>query len=294
MLDILKYSPLEFRKHQGQCTPQGPSFERTRLAKVLLPGGTLQFRAPHHAPKREFRTEQISLVPGRSYDLSCAKRCSDLWMPSRSWKFESICSRSWAFYGPWFTGYKGVVDFSMELLGTSRGNPDINFLYPAALETAVQGYITAYSGHEVYDERKQTPYLRAPVEWTPITTLPVPAVQFNVEEITAYSRHIRYVIFPVAQDTLVALYFAYGQASAGDWAEKDAKINPAPFRQLVENIIASIRFTPSVERQREIDEAKAACHGEYTVSRHCQPFRWPADVDKDGLTLLEYKPDRYK
>lgn len=257
MLEILKYSSLEFRKHPGRCTPQGPSFARTKAAQVQLPTGSLQFRAPRHAPKRSFRTGQIPLVPGRVYSLTDALPTREQLMPSRSWKAESVCSRSWAFYGPWFTGFMGDVDFSVELLGTTRSNPGLNFLYPAALETALQGYISAHWGHEIYDPKKQTPYLQAPIDWTPVDTLPVPAVQFNVERVRSYSTHTRYLIFPVARDTLVALYFSYGQACSGNWAEKDAKINPEPFLQLVENIIASIRFTPNPELQREIDAAKA-------------------------------------
>ena len=293
MLDTIKYAPLEIRKRRDRCTPGGPSFERSKAALVQLPTGSLQFRAPRHAPKRAFRTEQISLVPGRNYDLSRTLPIREQLMPSRSWKAESICSRSWAFYGPWFTGYKGDVDFCVELLGTTKNNPDLNFLYPAALETAAQGYITALWGHEIYDKKKRTPYYQAPINWTPINTLPVPAIRLNVEEIPSYGSHRYYVFFPVAKDALVAVYCSYGQACSGNWEKKDATINPEPFVQLVENIIASVRFTPNPELQREIDAAKAACRGDYAVSSQCQPFHWPADVDKDGLTLMEYKPDRY-
>ena len=294
MLDMIKYSSLEFRKHEGQCIPRGPSFKRAKTIEVLLPDCALEFRAPRHSPLRRHGTEQYMVVPGKHYDLEDTSSFGTDFVPSDSWQNVRICSRAWAFYGPWFTGYKGSVYFSINAVGTSKANPAVNFLYPAALETAVQGFITAYSGHAIYDKKKLNSYYRGPVNWMPINSLPVPAVQFDVEESFTSGYRYRYVFFPVSKHRMLSISFIYVQSCAGKREEMDAKISPEPMLDLINSIISSIRLTPSTELQTEIDKAKAKCAGEYSVSSECQPFKWPADVGKDGLTILDYREGRYK
>lgn len=293
MLDIVKYSSLEFRQHEGQCIPRGPSFERAKSTEVLLPQCTLKFRAPRHAPYRRHPSEQYMVAPGRLRDLKDFSPIGRV-VPSDSWREAKVCYRTWAFYGPWFTGYMGAVNFSMEVVETTKVNSAVNFLYPPALESAIQGFITAYHGHELYDEVRLTPYYVGPINWGPIVGLGVPAVTFDIEECFSYGRRYRYVLLPVSANRMLVIRFAYRQSGSGSWEEIDAKVSPQPMIDLIQNIISSIRMTPSPELQVEIDKAKAACQGIYSVSPECQPFKWPADVDKDGLTILEYRKDRYK
>lgn len=292
MLDIIKYSSWRFRETEGQCIPRGPSFRRANVEVVRLPQCTVEFRAPRHSPRRQSGIEQYRVRT--SYTLERTSSIGSLFMPSGSWEEVRICSRNWAFWGPWFTGYMGDVSFSMDVMSTEKANPRVNLLYPAALESAIQGFLTAFYGHEVYDKDKLTPYLKGPLNWTPLKKLPVPAVQLDVEEVSTFGRHQRYVFIPVSRDRLLTIQFDYGQSCAGNWKDKDAKISPKPMLDLIQNIISSIRLTPSPELQAEIDKARGACKGSYSVSAECQPFKWPADVDKDGLTILEYRKDRYK
>ena len=292
MLDIFKYSSLELRKQEGQCIPRGPSFERAKIEEIRLPMCTIAFRAPRHSPSRRHDLEQYG-VRAR-YDLERTKSIGSVFVPSDSWQEVDICWRRWAFYGPWFTGYKGDVGIAIHALGTKTVNPGVNFLYPAALEVAIQGYLTSFYGHKIYNKLKLTPYYRAPVNWTPVNGLPVPAVQFDVEETSSYIQRYRYVCFPVARDRLLIIRLDYEQSCTGNWADKDAKISPEPMLDLINNIISSITLIPTPELQAEIDQAKVACKGKYSVSPKCQPFKWPADVDTDGLTILDYKKDRYK
>ena len=294
MLDIIKYSSLEFRKHEGQCIPRGPSFARAKTEKVLLPQCALEFRAPRHSPLRRHAIEQYRVVPEKHYGLEEMSTFGSDFVPSDSWQKVRICSRTWAFYGPWFTGYMGDVSLSINVVGIPEGKPDVNFLYPAALETAIQGFLTAFSGHNVYDKDKLTPYYRGPVNWIPINSLAVPTVQFDVEERITSGYGYRYVVCAVSRDRLLVFRFRFLQNCSGKRADKDAKISPEPMLELINNIISSIRLTPSPELQAEIDKAKAKCAGEYSVPNECQPFKWPADVGKDGLTILDYREGRYK
>lgn len=294
MLDIIKYSSLELRKHEGQCIPQGPSFARAKTEKVLLSQCALEFRAPRHSPLRRHAIEQYRVAPGKHYDLEEMSTFGSDFVPSGSWQKVRVCSRTWAFYGPWFTGYMGDVGLSINVVGTTDSNPAVNFVYPTALETAIQGFITAYYGHKVYDKGRLTPYLEGPLNWSPIKGFPVPAVRFDLDEISRRLPRSHYVFCPVSRDRLLAIRFQYLQNCAGKREAMDAKVSPEPMLDLINNIISSIRLTPSPELQAEIDSVRAKCGGEYSVSSECEPFKWPADVGKDGLTILDYREDRYK
>lgn len=294
MLDIIKYTSLELRKHDGQCVPCGPSFKGAKTSLVQLPLCTLEFRAPRHSPYRRLATEQYQLAPEKIYDLNDLSSMGTDLVPSDSWKKLRICSREWAFFGPWFTGYKGGVFFSIRALGLSDPVSAISFLYPTALETAVHGFMTSYRGHAVYDKKRLTPYYKGPVNWAPITNLPVPAVRFDIEDRYTSGSRDRYVFFPVAKDKLISICFNYRQNCAGRQEEKDSRISPKPMLDLIESVISSIRLIPSAELQSQIDEAKVNSLSDYAVSSECQPFKWPADVAKDGLTILDYRAGRYE
>ena len=294
MLDIVKYSPLDFRTHQGQCVPRGPVFERAKTSRFHFPECTVEFRAPRHSPLRRLGIEQYMAVPEKLNNLQEASDFGGDLVPSNSWRKIRLCFRNWAFYGPWFTGYQGDVGFSMNLVELADKQTNVNFLYPNALETAIQGFVTAYHGHKIFDKDKLTPYFNGPVNWAPINDLPVPGVQFDLEDTHKHVVRCRYVFLPVSLQHLMVIRFRYLQNCAGKREEKNAQISPEPMLDLIKNVTSSIRLTPSPAFQAEINKAKEDTSGEYAVSSECQPFKWPADVAKDGLTILDYRADRYE
>ncbi|QKX15651.1 hypothetical protein [Microbulbifer sp. YPW1] len=188
--------------------------------------------------------EQYQLVPGKLYDLNDLSSLGADLVPSDSWKKLSICSREWAFYGPWRTGYQGGVFFSVRALGLSDPNSAINFLYPTALETDIHGFMTSYLGHAVYDKGMLASYYKGPVNWVPVTTLPVPAVQFDIEERYTSESRDRYASFPVAKNKLLSICFNYRQNCVGRQEKKDSRISPKPMLDLIENVTSSIRLIP--------------------------------------------------
>lgn len=289
MLDAIKYSSLRLRDLDGPCTPCGPVFERARLSRIHLPLCTLELKIPRHSPRRGDKTEQTQILSdvykldGRNYNRNI--------MPSQSWEQELITNRKWAFNGPWFSGYKGQVAFSIEGIHTKQPSQTLNFLHPKAFEIAVLGYLTASEGHSLYDEGKMIPGYRAPLNWTPLNFLPVPAVQFDMLMATPGYRH-RLAFFPVSRDRLIHLRFDYWQACTGSQEVQDQKINPKPMQDLIDNIIRSIQLTPSPELEAELTEIRKICP-DLSVSPECAPLKWPADVDKDGITILEYDRRRY-
>jgi|GEM_PF-651070 len=289
MLDFIKYTQIQLREREGTFVPHGPSFGRARPANIRLPLSTLKLKLPRHAPMRGGSFEEkkvyrgVYTLEGRSYNRNT--------MPSQSWKQTLIANRQWVFNGPWFTGRMGQVAFSIEGLYPAKPNPKLNFLHPKAFETGVLGYLTASEGHRLYDEGRLTPYRRAPLNWTPLPNLPLPAVQFDMAEAEPLARY-RFVFFPASRDKLIHIGFSYRQACAGSQAEQDEKISPKPMLDLIDNIISSIRLTLSPGLEAELEEIRKSCP-DLAVSPGCPPLKWPAHVDKDGITIIDYDKRLY-
>ncbi|AMX01226.1 hypothetical protein A3224_00305 [Microbulbifer thermotolerans] len=287
MRNYIKYPPFRWREHKGQCIPRGPSFRWARMVTVRLTDCTLSLRLPRHAPRPGADSGEWRLLP-RVYDLE-GQDHSDREMPSQSWLYEGIIARAWAFYGPWFTGCKGNVHFSLVGLRLSQPNPQINFLHPRALETGALGYITACWGHEVYGNKA---YYQAPLNWTPLQHLPLPAVRFDMRCVIQAGELKRFVFFPVGRDKLIKISFTCHQYATGTQEEIDARVSPEPMLELVENIISSLQVSLSPELQREVDAVREA-YPDAAVSPDCPPLDWPAHVDRDGLTILPYDEKLY-
>lgn len=288
MRNFIKYSSLKFRKHEGLCTPRGPSFASAKTIRVNLLGNILEFHAPKHSPTSDESIEEQRVVSS-VYDLE-GRNHSDREMPSQSWQAADIFGRKWAFYGPWFTGHMGTASCHISGIYTSIPNKQINLLNPRAFENAVLGFTTAIWGHELYDEG--VPYYQGPLDWAPLGQLPVPAVSFGVEPTRIPTYINRHVFFPVSRDKMICFTFSYRQHCSGSQAEMDKKISPKPMQDLIDNIIGSIRLTLSPETQSAVDEVKKTCP-DLSVSPDCAPLKWPAHVDKDGITIVDYDENLY-
>ncbi|QIL91582.1 hypothetical protein GNX18_18685 [Microbulbifer sp. SH-1] len=290
MLNLIKYSSVRLREHNGTCVPRGPAIGKSRPVIIRFPQGSLEIHLPKHAPMRNESIEELKIVKDVEPLIGCAH--SNVSMPSQTWEQAPIGNRKWAFYGPWFSGLMGNVNFYIEGLNLTKPNEKLNFLYPSGFECGVLGYLTAAWGHELYDEARSKAYYQSPINWTPLSFLPVPAVQLDVQETVTSGSRYRKVFFPVSSDKLIHIHFSYRQTCAGSQAEKDRKISPKPMQDLINNIIRSIRLTPYPELNAELEEIRKASP-DLAISPECAPLEWPADVDKDGITILEYDKRRY-
>ncbi|WP_158681551.1 hypothetical protein [Microbulbifer pacificus] len=290
MLDLIKNSSLKLREFEGTCVPRGPAIGNARPVVIRLPQGLLGIDLPKHQPMRNESAEELRIVKDVEALIGHAHSTNS--MPSQSWEHAPIGNRKWAFYGPWFSGFMGQVNFHIEGLNLAKPNSKLNFLHPNGFENGVLGYLSAVWGHELHDEAQSTPYYQSPIDWKPIRILPVPAVQFDVRETVTSGARYRKVFFPVSHDKLIHIHFSYRQACAGSQEEKDQKIDPKPMQNLIDNIIRSIQLTPSPQLEAELAEIRKTCPN-LSVSPECAPLKWPADVDKDGITILEYDKHRY-
>ncbi len=290
MRNFIKYSKFKLRDRPGSCTPVGPNFSAAKLLSVQLAGTHLQFRAPRHDPSPYGRVRQIRMK--KAYSLSHPRVLNWNMQPSQSWKSTKIFFREWSFCGPWFTGFMGDVSCYLEVIELNEPNPTVNFMHPQALETAALAFLTATYGHSVYREKTGEMHYVGPLNWSTVEQLEVPSVQFNSERLMNGAASERHVFIPISRRHIAYFSIRTLQSASGTRKEVDKKVDPAPFKELVDNIVGSIQVTLSPEAQADWDEIKKN-NPDAKVSETCAPLKWPADVDKDGLTILEYDPKRY-
>ncbi|MAE35937.1 MAG: hypothetical protein CMH97_12070 [Oceanospirillaceae bacterium] len=186
----------------------------------------------------------------------------------------------------------GRTSCYLEVVELAEANPRLNFMHPKALEAASLSYLTANYGHEVIDRDSGEMNYIAPLNWSVVTQLDIPAVQFDSESTAGSADPERHVFIPISKLHIAHFSFNTVQNASGTREEVDKQVDPAPFKELVDNIVGSIQVTLSPEAQADWDEIKKN-NPDAKVSETCAPLKWPADVDKDGLTILEYDPKRY-
>ncbi|PHS00724.1 MAG: hypothetical protein COA68_04965 [Oceanobacter sp.] len=290
MRNFIKYSKLKLRDSPESCSPVGPDFTSASNHTVTLAGTQLGFKAPRHDPPPygKIRQRRIS----NSYSLSDARVHGYNFQPSQSWKTTEVFFRDWSFCGPWFTGFMGDTSCCLQVIQLSEPDAEINFLHPQALEIASLAYITANYGYRVYDEDNGDMHYIAPVNWSTVSQLEVPSVQFDSERLMRGAAPERHVFIPISRSHIAYFSLRTLQSASGTRDEVDRQVDPTPFKELVDNIVGSIRVTLSPEAQADWDEIRKS-NPDAKVSETCAPLKWPADVDKDGLTILEYDPKRY-
>ncbi|WP_288131613.1 hypothetical protein [Microbulbifer sp.] len=289
MRNFIKYPSLKLKPRRGYCVPAGPSFRFAWKRRIDLLGSRLEFRAPGHAPAPNLWNEKTGPA-SHSYEGAGFRSCR--LMPGEGWEEAPLFGRTWDFYGSWFVGNVARIYCYGSVLRPKQFRESMNFLHPRAFESAVLGYLTAQWGHEV-DEDDGMPYQKAPVNWHPVKEMPAPAVILDMRKTKSLGGcNSRMLFFPISQDRFVCFDFTYDQYCTGPLEDEDSKISPKPLLELIDNVIASMHFTPSAELQQAIDEVKQQCP-DLSMSSECQPLKWPAHVDKDGITIVEYDRKRY-
>ena len=290
MRNFIKFSKLKLRDRPEICSPVGPDFSSSTTQSVLLGGTRIVFKAPRHNPSPYGKTPQRRMK--KSYSLKSARVINWNEQPSQSWQHTELFFRSWSFCGPWFTGHMGGVSCYLDVIQLVESNPQVNFMHPSALETAALAFLTATYGHRVYREKTGKMHYIGPLNWSTLEQLDVPSVQFDTEKTYSGANPVCHVFIPVSRSHIVRFALSIHQNASGTREEVDKQVDPAPFKELVDNIVGSIRVTLSPEAQADWDEIKKN-NPDAKVSETCAPLKWPADVDRDGLTILEYDPKRY-
>ena len=282
MRNFIKYPPLEWRKNNAYCSPQGPIFSWAPSTDVILAGSTLQITAPRHSPRRS-TVEQVRVFPGRDVlEDPQLGRFAEGVMANRDWGKISLLARNWAFYGPWLSGCKGELRMNATLIGRAENYAFSNFSFfnPKAFEVVLVQYLNDLYGHENWgNEDSHIPRYHGPVDWLVHDHFPVPSASFKIynqgEDSSDLALPDQLFVFPVTDQHFVEVCFVQ------EYYSRDAKGNVAfdtgPLQELQDSIFNSITLKLGSGTQVKVENIKAEV-GNMQLCKEFAPLKWPTNI----------------
>ena len=279
----------KFREPNGLVIPKGPSFSGARNITCDIDGTTLSFKTPKHRPRHK---NYDQLLPSQSYkmdEMIFRSNFDENVKVSDNWKTFDLFRRSWAFNGPWFTGILAELQMYCTLIKpVNYENMDFSLFHPRAFENIVANYLTnqysksidkGFSGKHLYI---------APVDWQPLTHLPVVAVKLQVvrDDSLTFSGIRHFVFFPISDQVMASFLFEPSQIRAGTQADLDKKVSRSTMYELMDNIIDSIQLTLSPEAQAQQNAALADLE-DTSLVKEFLPLQWDTAVSNSGMKEIE-------
>ncbi|WP_226701897.1 hypothetical protein [Microbulbifer elongatus] len=281
MRNIFKYPPLEWLRRDEPCIPNGPSFSGSPKTILTLAGNRLHFQAPKHKPLRR-SVEQVRTAPGN--DVLAEPHLSRYGqgvMSDSHWGGSCLVHRLWAFFGPWMSGCKGELNFSVGVVGRFEESSfdSLSFLNPKAFEVVLMRYLNdRYGHHNLENELAHIPRFRGPVDWQAHTHLPVPSASFKISRGANPEKlvHPEYLfVFPVADEYFVEVCFELEVYSFD--TEHRPTFDTSPLQDLREKIFKSITLELGPETQARVDAIKKEV-GNMQLSKEFAPLKWPTNI----------------
>ena len=282
------YVRTKLREPDGLVIPKGPSFSRAQTISCDIDGTTLHFKAPKHQPRRSSHKE---LTPARRFhmeEMIFRSNYNEDISVSDNWKTFDLFHRSWAFNGPWFTGSLAEMYMYFTLVKpVNYENMDFSLFHPRAFENIVADYLS--NEHSKYIDKDNGKHLFiAPVDWQPLSKLPVVAVRLQVvpDETITYSTIDHFVFFPIAEQVMACIHFIPSQLRPLPQEELDKLVSRSTMYELMDNIIDSIQLTLSPEA---LARQKAALAGldDTSLVKEFLPLKWDNVKQDSGFKKIE-------
>ncbi|WP_075186899.1 hypothetical protein [Teredinibacter haidensis] len=283
--------PLKLREPKGLILPKGPNFAWARTIRSEVDGTEICFKAPKHRPRRSnhkahqpkrcYNAEE-TLLYRNYYDEEKAARG----LPDH-WREAEFFYRTWAFYGPWFTGVASELRLSFNLIKVVNYPQDVSLFHPRALEKAIGDNLTNLNSHHLDKTRGGIQEFKAPINWQPLHHLPVNTARLEVvsENFSPHRTIEHQVFFPIADDQMARLIFWPTRFKGLPRAEQDKLVSVQPMYELMDNIINSIQLTLSPEAQAQKDAALAGMEDTSLVQNYA-PLKWDKLDEEEKIKIL--------
>jgi len=286
----MRYGPSNIKKH---CTPVGPSFKRARHWQFGVERTQIEFRTPKHQPWLKGNKPILPHYKQSLYkDLIFRSEYNEGFHIADQWRGAELFAHRWRFKGPWFTGVVAELSLYMAILRPNEPNPDSSYFHPRAFEQTVGDYLTnKYGGRKSHGAAK----FIAPLNWQPLSHLPVPAVRLQVActEIFAPEPPDEYLFFPIGDQYLVYMVFIPHRRGGGTQAERDALISKAPLYELIDNIVNSLNVSLSPEAQAQQQKALAGLEDTSLIETF-PPIKWTTpEEDAEWARYREESKEYY-
>lgn len=281
---------LKLRDPKGLIAPKGPSQTRFRTIRCTIDGTEILFKAPPHQnfrgarQKHEPATLNInsSTIFSNNIDIDAKDEGS-----KSHWNESLFFAYSWPFNGPWFTGQVASVHLSFKLIKIINYPPDISLFHPRSLEKIIGDHLSHIYSTYILSHRGHIQQFMAPVNWTPLSNLPVGGASLDVVSQEFYIHESRrHVYFPIFNDVLASLIFVPHRFGDKTKSEKDKLVDEQPLLEFINHIISSIRL--NLSRDSLNQQAKALNGLEDTSIATCHPpLKWDNLNEDDRLKISQ-------
>ncbi len=277
------YVRYKLRKAKGLITPKGPNFSSAKTIQCDIDGSVVKFKTPKHRP---LISGEEPIFPAHSYhlnDMFFRSSYQEGFKVSDNWETFRLLENAWAFYGPWFTGAVAeLVMYATLIKPINYENDDFSLFHPRAFEKIIGDYLTNSFSTYTSESRGGKHHYIAPLNWQPLTNLPVVAVRLQVEadaKVTHDNKQY-FLFFPVTDKVMACMHFDPSRLLALSQEELDKRVNESSMLELMNNIIDSIELTLSPEVQAQQKAALAGLDDASLISDF-PPLKWPV-VDKEN------------
>lgn len=279
------YVRYKLREPKTTIVPQGPSFRWARTVSSNIDGTVISFKAPKHQPRKS-NHRQVLPEPGYHLeDMIFRSTYEEPISVSDNWEAFEFFHNTWAFNGPWFTGTLAELRMTMKLIKPVNYSTQFSLFHPRAFEKIVDDYLTNLFSKYIDRDKGGKCHYRGPVNWSPITTLPVVAVRLQIDPDEAVARDTirHFVFFPIEDQVMACIQFIPSQLRVGSQEELDKRVSRSTMYELMDNIIDSIDLVLS---PKAIDQQKAALAGleDASLVKAHPPLQWGATENDDVST----------
>lgn len=274
---------LKLREQTGLVSPLGPSFSSAPEVRLEIEGVQVYIKLPRRRTALPIKDKAVASpcflkdLPLHVYEKNGVALHG-----------EGILSRHWDFYGPWFTGDMGGINFIGSIISPKNKNTALNYFHPRAFELGVTELLTHDYGGE-FSVINFNQLWHGPINFRQQIDAPCVAARFEVVRQSA--PHIGphyFLVFPLDKSHLLVFVCEVNRPgvfpiddpklTADDW------IDLKPFTTLANQVLDSVQIKLSPEAKAAQQEAlQGLSEADRQLVKDFLPLKWT----KENADLIQ-------
>lgn len=272
----------KLRSQRDYLSPVGPNFDWAPTQHLYLNDTHISIKLPRQ--RTQLPVENITLKGSWDLDALDYKFYESNGVRRRS---VAVLKREWDFYGDWFTGNRGGISMTANIITPMDVPEGLNYFHPRALEAGIADQLTSWYGDDFYGDNPQQTW-HAPMHWRQCDNFPCLAARFEAVNTVVKSDGPDYYLFmPLTKTHFLMLRCRISRNTVFSDKKPEPTVNEwidlAPFVKLVNQVLDSVQVTLSPQAQSDQEEALRDL-AEKSLVKEYPPIKWtapPAVMDEN-------------